>query len=183
VNEVAFRKATIQLYEKRESISPKSDNPAIDIHTKNTSENTSEVEADACAGSASPSPSPAPESLLFPLQEKELLTNKRTTKTPNPPISPAPLSPAALLMAAYVELLKEYEPKATINYARERDGINKLAKQDVQPEELKLAYRTLKADTFWQAKHISSQSLGTQIGAILARVEDKQVTMELTYAW
>ena len=129
--------------------------------TKTTTENTTKsIEADACNGSASPTPSPTP---------------RKTKKVASPE--------STALMEAYITLIKENEPGAVINYQREREGINRLAAAGCTPDRLVAAYRTLKVDKFWQSKHISSQSLGTQIGAILARVEDNQTTMELTYAW
>jgi hypothetical protein len=129
--------------------------------TKTTTEiTTKSIEADACNGSASPTPSPSP---------------RKTKKVASPE--------STALMEAYIELIKANEPGAVINYQREREGINRLAAAGCTPDKLAAAYRTLKADRFWQAKHISSQSLGTQIGAILARVEDNQTTMELAYEW
>jgi hypothetical protein len=141
---------------------PDVENPTLVINESKKVMNvvSNEIEADACNGSASPTPSPSP---------------RKTKKVASPE--------STALMEAYIELIKANEPGAVINYQREREGINRLAAAGCTPDKLAAAYRTLKADRFWQAKHISSQSLGTQIGAILARVEDNQTTMELAYEW
>ena len=132
----------------------------VDTQKKGLNKDKESIEADACNGSASPTPSPTP---------------RKTKKVASPE--------STALMEAYITLINENEPGAVINYQREREGINRLAAAGCTPDRLVAAYRTLKVDKFWQSKHISSQSLGTQIGAILARVEDNQVSMELEYAW
>jgi hypothetical protein len=166
-------------------------NPSFDIQgtiTKTTTENTTKsIEADACE--ASPSPHPTENTLLFPLQEKELLPNKRTTKTPTPQHSARPPSPrnpaAAALSAKNKELLKEFEPKARPIWPAIEKQINALAAGDnpMTPEEYEYVFRALKRDHWWAEKPLTPSIVGKQAGAILARVEDNQTTMELAYEW
>ena len=143
------------------------------------------IEADACE--ASPSPTRT-ENLLFPLQEKDLLTNKGTTKTPNPPLRPPP-SPsrnpaAAALSAKNRELLKEFEPKARPIWAAIEKQINALAAGDnpMKPEEYEHVFRALKRDPWWANKPLTPSIVGKQAGAILPHVEN-QVTIVLDYEW
>ena len=153
-------------------------------------EHKEEVEANACNGSASPTPSPAPtENLLFPLQVKELVTNKQTRRTPTPPTVPAPPSPsrnpaAAALSAKNRELLKEFEPKARPIWAAIEKQINALAAGDnpMTPEEYEHVFRALKRDPWWANKPLTPSIVGKQAGAILPHVKN-QVTMELNYEW
>ena len=167
---------------------PDVDNPMLVINeTKNVLNVVSnEIEADACE--ASPSPTPT-ENLLFPLQEKELVTNKQTRRTPTPPTVPAPPSPsrnpaAAALSAKNRELLKEFEPKARPIWAAIEKQINALAAGDnpMTPEEYDYVFRALKRDPWWSNKPLTPSIVGKQAGAILPHVEN-QVTIELDYEW
>ena len=158
----------------------------VDTQKKGIKEREIKIEADACE--ASPSPTPT-ENLLFPLQEKELVTNKQTRRTPTPPTVPAPPSPsrnpaAAALSAKNRELLKEFEPKARPIWAAIEKQINALVAGDnpMTPEEYEHVFRALKRDPWWANKPLTPSIVGKQAGAILPHVEN-QVTIELNYEW
>ena len=54
-----------------------------------------------------------------------------------------------------------------INYAREGAAAKTLAEQGYTPEQVVTVYRKLKAESFWSEKHLSLQSVASQIGAML----------------
>ena len=158
----------------------------VDTQKKGLNKDKESIEADACE--ASPSPAPT-ENILFPLQEKGLVTKPKTRRTPTPPTVPAPPSPsrnpaAAALSAKNRELLKEFEPKARPIWAAIEKQINALAAGDnpMTPEEYEHVFRALKRDPWWANKPLTPSIVGKQAGAILPHVKN-QVTMELNYEW
>lgn len=66
------------------------------------------------------------------------------------------------ILDAYVEALG-YEPG---NYGQESSAAKQLAKQGVEPIDVTAAYAYLKAQPFWQTKHLSLQTLVKEIPAL-----------------
>ena len=109
---------------------------------------------------------------------------KTQSKSPSPRKPAAPPSPeSAACWDMYLQMIKEYEPKTVLAFARERKGINDIAKAGRTPEDIEQAFRLLKKTPFWQSNHLSAQSLGQQMGAVLAGREGVTATVQLDYAW
>ena len=146
-----------------------------------------EDDADACASSPSAHRTPPPQpSLPLPLKESEPRTEKETAKakTPNPRLRtpPSPAGAAGACWEMYLTMIKEYEAQAVLAFGRERKGINDIAKAGRTPEEIEEAFRILKKTPFWRTQHLSAQSLGQQMGAVLGAAEPQEAQV-LEYTW
>lgn len=129
--------------------------------------------------------SPVQPSLVQETEPSTPLEPKAKTP-PTPPASAAPPSPdkeaAAACWEMYLKMIEEFEPKIVLAFGRERKGINQLAKAGRTPDEIELAFRALKRENFWRGTHLSAQSLGQQMGAVLAKSEPQEAQV-LEYAW
>lgn len=101
---------------------------------------------------------------------------KATATTPTPPVALDPLAPKRKAepkatpeeeagWRMYLRKMEEYEPGAVINHGRERKGINQIVRAGWTDEQIGRCIDVLKDESFWQERHLSTQSIGTQIAA------------------
>lgn len=91
-------------------------------------------------------------------------------EAPSKKVPPKKVSPSAVASPAwemYMAKIAKYEGNTAINFGRERKGINQLVALGWTAEQIGECFEKMKAETFWSKKHLSAQSLGQQIGALL----------------
>lgn len=99
---------------------------------------------------------------------------KRECPTPLPPAphrkekaksQADPGSAAAWEM--YLAKIEEYERGAVLAFSRERSGINAMVKAGWTAEQIGRCFDIMKAQPFYEGKHLSAQEMGKDIGAKL----------------
>ena len=67
----------------------------------------------------------------------------------------------------YLAKIDEHEPGAVLAFSRERSGVNAIVKAGWTAEQIGQCFDIMKAQPFYQGKHLSAQELGKDIGAKL----------------
>lgn len=126
-----------------------------------------EPEGDQSAAPTPPAPPPSEETVTDPPEnarsETKPKTKAKTKSEPNPNTQP--------IMDAYVEALAYEKPLTRSQYSKEINYAKELAEAGYTPEEVAATYHLMKADVFWEKKHLSLYSIQNQIAALIQQAK------------